>query len=168
MNFFVHKFARLSLDMSKNRCFGNEFQWFHNLLMHEGWLIAMQTYIQNCSNASESVTSYATIIIDIFEITALGENHINKPKKPAVCTLWQNNGRTWLRLFNIEDARPRVLREWRVFKINTARENSNYTSTYVNASFIARKSALKWHNYRMFWSPIIVLSKQTIGNQNIR
>ena len=33
---------------------------------------------------------------------------------------------------------------------------------------IARKSALKWHNYQMFWSPIIVLSKQTIGDQNIR
>ena len=33
---------------------------------------------------------------------------------------------------------------------------------------IARKSALKWHNYRMFWSPIIVLSKQIIGDQNIR
>ena len=32
---------------------------------------------------------------------------------------------------------------------------------------IARKSALKWHNYRMFWSPIIVLSKQIIGDQNI-
>ena len=34
--------------------------------------------------------------------------------------------------------------------------------------FIARKSALKWHNYRMFWSPIIVLSKQIIRDQNIR
>ena len=34
--------------------------------------------------------------------------------------------------------------------------------------FIARKSALKWHNYRMFWSPIIELSKQIIGDQNIR
>ena len=33
---------------------------------------------------------------------------------------------------------------------------------------IARKSALKWHNYQMFWSPIIVLSKQIIGDQNIR
>ena len=33
---------------------------------------------------------------------------------------------------------------------------------------IARISALKWHNYRMFWSPIIVLSKQIIGDQNIR
>ena len=46
----------------------------------------MQTYIQNCSNASESVTSYATIIIIRFEITANSENHINKPEKPAVCT----------------------------------------------------------------------------------
>ena len=36
---------------------------------------------------SKCVTSYATIIIDIFEITVLGENHINKPENPAVCTL---------------------------------------------------------------------------------
>ena len=33
---------------------------------------------------------------------------------------------------------------------------------------IARKSALKWHNNWMFWSPIIVLSKQIISDQNIR
>ena len=30
------------------------------------------------------VTSYATIIIANFEITAKSENHINKPEKPAV------------------------------------------------------------------------------------
>ena len=35
---------------------------------------------------SNSVTSYATIIIIRFEITANGEIHTNKPKKPAVCT----------------------------------------------------------------------------------
>ena len=40
-------------------------------------------------------------------------------------------------------------------------------SIYIR-TLIARKSALKWHNYRMFWSPIIVLSKQIIGDQNIR
>ena len=32
------------------------------------------------------VTSYATIIIICFEITANSEIHTNKPKKPAVCT----------------------------------------------------------------------------------
>ena len=32
-------------------------------------------------------------------------------------------------------------------------------------TLIAGKSALKWHNYQMFWSPIIVLSKQIIGDQ---
>ena len=33
------------------------------------------------------VTSYATIIIIRFEITANSENQINKPEKPAVCHL---------------------------------------------------------------------------------
>ena len=45
------------LLMGKNTCFGNEFWWFHDLLKHEGPLIAMQTYIwciQKCFNASNT------------------------------------------------------------------------------------------------------------------
>ena len=41
-------------------------------------------------------------------------------------------------------------------------------SCFWVCTLIARKSALKWHNYWMIWSPIIVLSKQFIGDQNIR
>ena len=58
--------------------------------------------------------------------------------------------------------------EWWL-KINTLKRNYCILWRGVKnfRRFIARKSALKWHNYRMFWSPIIVLSKQIIGDQNI-
>ena len=34
----------------------------------------------------KGVTSYATVIVTYFEITANSEIHTNKPEKPAVCT----------------------------------------------------------------------------------
>ena len=110
-----------------------------------------------------ATSTYNSWLSSIFGTNALSL-FLNCKEGPFLRPLRSKDDRCWI--LRLQPWNFVIISENLAGKLEKVRQTSVWQT--VPQRLIAQKSVLKWHNYRMFWSPIIVLSKQIIGDQNIR